>query len=175
MQVRRVVTGHSPQGKAVFASDMRVDGITVSMAPGVEFHRLWGGDSAPTFPDDGSPREGPAYFPPLGGYRFGLFTLPPGVVVPPEGLDMQAATAEAEARLPGMLAVLEPDGLTHRTDTVDFEYVVSGEVWLQLDDGAEMHLRAGDTVVQNGTRHAWHNKGSVPCTMVVVLIGARRA
>ena len=46
---------------------------------------------------------------------------------------------------------------------------------LQLDDGAEMHLRAGDTVVQNGTRHAWHNKGSVPCTMVVVLIGARRA
>jgi len=175
MQVRRVVTGHSPQGKAVFASDTGVDGFTPPMAPGAEFHRLWGADSAPTFPDDGSPRDGHAYFPPPGGYRFGLFTVPPGVVVPPDGLDMQAAIAETEAHLPGLLGVLEADMAMHRTDTIDFEYVVSGEVWLELDDGVEKHLRAGDTVVQNGTRHAWHNRGSVPCTMVVVLIGARRA
>jgi quercetin dioxygenase-like cupin family protein len=62
----------------------------------------------------------------------------------------------------------------HRTDTVDFEYVLSGEVWLQLDDGIEVLLRAGDTLIQNGTRHGWRNKGTEPCRMVVILIGARR-
>jgi quercetin dioxygenase-like cupin family protein len=61
-----------------------------------------------------------------------------------------------------------------RSDTIDFEYVISGEVWLELDNGEEVHVRAGDTVVQNGTRHAWHNKSSETCRMVVCLIGANR-
>jgi quercetin dioxygenase-like cupin family protein len=81
-----------------------------------------------------------------------------------------------EVALPGMAAHMEPDhpGM-HTTDTVDYEYVVSGEIDLELDDGATVHLVAGDTVVQNGTRHAWRNRGTEPCTMVVVLVGAHRA
>jgi quercetin dioxygenase-like cupin family protein len=63
----------------------------------------------------------------------------------------------------------------HTTDTIDFEYVVSGECYLELDDGAEVHLRAGDTVVQNGTRHRWANRSSEPCTLVVCIVGAARA
>ena len=62
----------------------------------------------------------------------------------------------------------------HTSDTIDFEYVLTGEVWLELDDGQEVHLRAGDTVVQNGTRHAWRNKSSEPCCVVFFLIGAHR-
>ena len=62
----------------------------------------------------------------------------------------------------------------HATDTVDFEYIISGEVWLELDDGVEVHLRAGDTLVQNGTRHAWHNRGTEPCRLLVILVGAHR-
>lgn len=50
---------------------------------------------------------------------------------------------------------------------------MSGRVILELDDGATRELRAGDTVVQNGTRHAWRNPFDEPCRMVVVLIGAR--
>jgi quercetin dioxygenase-like cupin family protein len=72
--------------------------------------------------------------------------------------------AYQEADEPGM----------HTTDTIDFEYVISGELWLELDDGEEVHLRAGDTVVQNGTRHAWHNRGAEPCRCVVISIGAHR-
>ena len=173
MKIRRVVTGHDPDGKAKIANDTEVDGSSVALLPGMEFHRLWGADTAPTFPDDGSPSS-VAYFPPVGGFRFGLFTLPPdgaavGVV------DMKVAQEEAEEKLPGVIAHLEPDhpGM-HTTDTIDFEYVVSGEVWLVLDSGIEVHLRAGDTVVQNGTRHAWRNKSSEPCQMVVCLIGVRR-
>ena len=90
-------------------------------------------------------------------------------------LDFQRALAEMEQKLPGLAGHLEVDNPgMHTTNTIDFEYVISGEVWLELDDGKEIHLRAGDTVVQNGTRHAWRNKRSEPCSLVVCLIGAHR-
>jgi quercetin dioxygenase-like cupin family protein len=62
----------------------------------------------------------------------------------------------------------------HTTDTIDFEVILAGELVLELDDGAEKVLRPGDTVVQNGTRHRWHNRGSEPATMAVFMTGARR-
>jgi quercetin dioxygenase-like cupin family protein len=93
----------------------------------------------------------------------------------PKNLDMQRAMAEIEEKLPGVAAHLEADNPgMHTTDTIDFEYVLSGEVWLELDDGKEVHLKAGDTVVQNGTRHAWRNKHTEPCRLAFCLIGARR-
>ena len=175
MKVRRVVTRHTPDGKATVASDTEVDAITLSLLPGTEFYRLWGADEPPTFPDDGSPGSAPAYFPPVGGFRFGLFTVGPDSVALPKDLDMQLAMAEIEDKLPGVAAYMEPDNPgMHTTDTIDFEYVLAGEVWLELDNGQEVHLRAGDTVVQNGTRHAWRNKSSEPCRLVVCLIGAHR-
>jgi hypothetical protein len=175
MKIRRVVTGHTAEGKARVASDTEVDAITLALLPGMEFHRLWGADVAPTFPDDGSPYPSANYFPPLGGLRFGLFTVPPDGAATATPVAIEAALKEVEEKLPGLAAHLEPEhpGM-HTTDTIDFEYIVSGEVWLELDDGMEVHLRAGDTVVQNGTRHAWRNKSSEPCQMVVCLIGARR-
>ena len=176
MRVRRVVTGHDGNANAVFASDEHVDPVTVALIPGAEFHLLWGADHAPTFPDDGGPTPQPSYFPPVGGYRFGRFTLPPGTASLPAELDVQAALAEMEAKLPGMLAYMEPDNPgMHTTDTIDFEVVLSGEVILELDDGSETVLRPGDTVVQNGTRHRWANRGTEPAVLAVILIGAHRA
>ena len=74
-----------------------------------------------------------------------------------------------------MMEVLEPDhpGM-HTTDTVDFDVIVSGEVYLELDDGAEVLLKAGDCVIQNGTRHAWHNRSSEKCVISVAIVGAAR-
>ena len=82
---------------------------------------------------------------------------------------------ELQKKLPGMLEVLELDhpGM-HTTDTVDFDVVLSGEVSLELDDGAEVLLKTGDCVIQNGTRHAWHNRSSEKCVIAVTLIGADR-
>jgi quercetin dioxygenase-like cupin family protein len=176
MRVRRVVTGHDRNGKAVFASDEQVDPVTVELIPGPEFHRLWGADQAPVFPDDGGPTTQPTYFPPVGGYRFGLFTIPPATMPPPADLDFRAVLAEMEEKLPGMLACLEPDNPgMHTTDTIDFEVVLSGEVILELDDGAEKVLCPGDTVVQNGTRHRWRNGGTEPAILAVFITGAHRA
>ena len=171
--VRRVVTGHDAGGKAVFASDESVEPVTLAAMPGSEFHRLWGADAAPRFPDDGSPALQPTYFPPVGGYRFGMFTIPPAGGAPPQLDDVAAALAEIDQKLPGMMSYMEQgDPGMHTTDTVDFEVILSGSCVLELDDGAEVTLRAGDTVVQNGTRHRWKNPGTEPCHLAVFIAGA---
>jgi mannose-6-phosphate isomerase-like protein (cupin superfamily) len=175
MNVRRVVTGHDERGKAIVASDQRVEPVTVSLAPGSEFIPLWGSDEPQTYPDDGTNPAPAAWFPPIDGFRFAFFTLPPGEVASlPQDLD--AAIAEFEAKLPGMLATVEMDNLgMHTSDTTDFDVVLAGEIILELDDGAEVRLLPGDTVVQNGTRHRWRNPGSETAVMAVALVGAHRA
>jgi mannose-6-phosphate isomerase-like protein (cupin superfamily) len=174
MDVRRVVTGHDAAGKAVFVSDEEVAPVAPDLLPGSEFHRLWGGDEAPRFPDDGAMPPHSTYFPPVGGFRFGLFTLPPdGGAGVPEGVDVAAALAQLEEQLPGLAQHMEPDepGM-HTTATVDFEVVLSGRVTLELDDGASVDLAPGDTVVQNGTRHRWSNPGDEPAVLAVFIAGA---
>lgn len=175
MKVRRVVTGHR-ESKATFVSDEEVQATTVALLPGWELHRLWGGDRAPTFPDAGAPTDQPTIYAPVGGYRFAILTLPPAGVQAPPDLDVPAALREMDEKLPGMLAYLEPNGEgMHTTDTIDFGVVLSGEFTLELDDGAEKILRPGDTVVQNGTRHRWINRGKDPAVLAVLIVGAHRS
>ncbi len=173
MGTRRVVTGHDGDGKAVVASDEEVEPHRLDLLPGYEFLQLWGADDVRRFPDHGSRPPAPGYFPPVNGFRFGMFTVAPESSVMPDDLDIEAALAQMEEALPGMAAHMEPDhpGM-HTTATVDFEFVVSGRVVLELDDGATVELGPGDTVVQNGTRHAWRNPFDEPARMVVVLVGA---
>jgi len=175
MNIRCVVTGQDASGKSIFVRDAAVAPITLSLFPGYEFHRLWGHDSAAVLPSDGSGPPPPNYFPPRSGFRFGFFTIPPGTTTRLDQLNTAAAVEEMRQKLPGMIEVLELDhpGM-HTTDTVDFDVVVSGEVHLELDDGAEVHLKAGDCVVQNGTRHAWHNRSAHNCVIAVTLLGAQR-
>ena len=158
----------------MFVTDEEVAPITLSLLPGTEFHRLWGADETVGFPDDGTRPEAPRYFPPVGGFRFGFFTIPPdGGTGAPEGLDIGAALAEFEERLPGMADYLERDNPgMHTTATVDYGIVISGEAILELDDGAKATLRPGDTYIQNGTRHRWSNTGDVPAVIAVTLLGA---
>jgi mannose-6-phosphate isomerase-like protein (cupin superfamily) len=174
MNVRRVVTGHDAAGKAVFVGDEKVAPVTLALLPGSEFHRLWGADAPVTFPDDGSAPDADRYFPPVGGFRFGFFTIPPdGGVGAPADLDMAAALAEFEQRLPGMAEYLEfDDPGMHTTATIDYGIVLSGVATLELDDGAKVSLHPGDTYIQNGTRHRWSNTGDVPAVLAVTLVGA---
>ncbi len=177
MDVRRVVTGHDGAGQAVFVSDEQVAPVTLALLPGTEFHQLWGADTACSFPDDGARPSAPAYFPPLDGFRFGFFTIPPdGGVGAPADLDIEAALAEFDEKLPGMAQHLEPDdpGM-HTTASIDYGVVVSGQATLELDNGAKVALNAGDTYIQNGTRHRWSNVGDVPAVLAVALIGAHHA
>jgi quercetin dioxygenase-like cupin family protein len=77
------------------------------------------------------------------------------------GLTPEGASRE-HPRNPGM----------HRTRTLDYAVILSGEIDLLVDD-AEVHLKAGDVVIQQGTNHAWVNRGAEPCKIAVVLIDGK--
>jgi mannose-6-phosphate isomerase-like protein (cupin superfamily) len=61
----------------------------------------------------------------------------------------------------------------HRTDSIDYAVVMSGEIDMELDDGAVVHVRAGDALVQRGTIHNWVNRGTEPCRIAFILIDAQ--
>jgi mannose-6-phosphate isomerase-like protein (cupin superfamily) len=167
MNVRRVVTGHNASGQSVFVSDELVAPQQLT-----GFHRLWGGDDTPQFPDDGNMPEHRMYFPPIGGFRFGMFSLPPDSVAGSD-IDAAAGATDIETEAPGLLRYMDvSDPGMHTTDTIDFEVVLEGTVVLELDDGAEVTLHAGDTVVQNGTRHRWRNAGDATARLAVFMCGA---
>jgi mannose-6-phosphate isomerase-like protein (cupin superfamily) len=65
-------------------------------------------------------------------------------------------------------------GRNHRTDSIDYLCILSGEIDMDID-GAEVHLKAGDVMVQRGTIHNWINRGSEPCVIAFVLIAAHSA
>ncbi len=176
MQVRRVSTGHDPRGTSHVMRDETLP--LKGMEGNFEIALLWAGDQVPSFPADGRPAPCPQYFPSALGYRFTVLTLAPEAEAREAqarltGEAAAAAMTEIEGRVgSGLFAALEADhpGM-HTTDTVDCGVVLQGEVWLELDEGEVVHLKAGDTFVQNGTRHRWSNRGDETALIAVVLIG----
>jgi quercetin dioxygenase-like cupin family protein len=63
----------------------------------------------------------------------------------------------------------------HRTATMDYDIVLEGIIGLELDNGAEITLKPADVVVQNGTRHRWHNRGATIARLLAVTVGAFQA
>ena len=173
--MRRVVTGTAADGASIFVSDGEVEPLTVALMPGAAMVKVWGADEPVVLPTDGTPPPVVDYLPPADGFRFVVVTLGPQDAKLPADLDLGAAQAELETKLPGLAALMEPDHPgTHTTDSVDFDVIISGEVWLELDRGDRTLLRTGDCVVLNGTRHSWHNESDQPCTMISAVIGAPR-
>jgi Cupin domain len=159
--MRLLVTGHDGNGRAAVASDGAVEPIV--LPSGAALHLLWGRNEAPKFPDGGQASDFGTYFPPPGGFRFSLFTVPPAGEGPkptPQGAP------------PTDIGRYVKPGGAHVTPSVDCGVVLSGELWLELEDGAEQHLRTGDAFVQNGTRHAWRNHGPEPAVLALFIAGA---
>ena len=160
MAVRRVVTGHTPEGEAVVVSDGEVPSIPIGDG-GSAATLLWNRDDPGRFPDDGSQPTMSAAFPLPGGCSLAVMELAP------EGNDFHefvrtALAPWADPDEPGM----------HRTATMDYDIVLDGIVGLELDNGAEVTLKPGDVVVQNGTRHRWHNRGNTIARLLAVTVGA---
>lgn len=175
--IRQISVGSDAHGHARVEVDEAVKPATVSALPGIEVYQIWGTNEPP--------RIGPAeqdvtfapYFPDPGGIRFLLLRMPPDdASEPPAPADAPEALAEAERVFPGVLAALRPDESgRHRTDTVDVNIILDGELWLELDDGTETRLTPGYCVVQRGAKHAWRNRSGNPVLMASVLIGADRS
>ena len=67
------------------------------------------------------------------------------------------------------------DAPMHATEAADNIIILSGEVWMIMEDGTEVHLQAGDCVVQHGTKHGWHNRGRENCWLVAVVMGLQQS
>jgi hypothetical protein len=127
----------------------------------------------PPIPANGSIDHGGPWFPPPGAIRSFRVVFPPDAAADPDAPVDAAFLAEVERNAPGALAHMEPENPgMHVTQSVDIGIVQSGDVWLELDNGMEVQLGAGDYVIQNGTRHGWRNHGTQPCVMTFIMIGA---
>ena len=143
LQIRRVVTGHNASGRAVVKIDEVAKNL-VSSRPGATACVVWTTES---FPVDNTGEED-------AGLRKTGTTLDNGTVF----------------RILELAPGVTPRN--HRTDSIDYAVVMSGEVDMELDD-ATVHLKAGDVLVQRGTIHNWVNRGSEPCVIAFVLIAAK--
>lgn len=145
LSVRRVVTGHDPNGRAVVQIDEIAKNVKLNRK-GASSAVLWSTEAHPIDNADNSD----------GSLRKLGTSLPQGTVF--------------------RVVKYEP-GVTprnHRTDSLDYAVVISGEIDMELD-GSVVHLRAGDLLVQRGTIHNWVNRGTEPCVIAFVLIGAKPA
>jgi hypothetical protein len=159
--MKRVITGER-DGEAVFA---HIDEVELTYSGGIGSAPGWGADSLsfqlPIRADEAWPVEN--LFPPPNGIRINFVTFQPD--------SDQGESAEEEGN-PELEALMEESGY-HQTDSVDIIWVISGEIGLELNGVAEW-LNPGDMVVQNGTRHAWRNRGTVPAVVGAIGIGATR-
>jgi mannose-6-phosphate isomerase-like protein (cupin superfamily) len=143
LKVRRVVTGHDRSGRAIVAIDELARNI-VENRPGARSAVIW---STHGFPVDNSD--------------------------PLDGALRDVKTSESDGtvfRIVQYQAGVSPR--VHRTESIDYAVVISGEIHMQLDE-SEVHLKAGDVLVQRGTVHNWVNRGTEPCVIAFVLVGAR--
>jgi len=143
LQIRRVVTGHDATGRAVIKIDELAQN-SVSSRPGASSCVVWTTEGFPVN-NDGADDE---------GLRKTGTTLDNGTVF----------------RILQLAPGVSPRN--HRTDSIDYAVVMSGEVDMELDE-TTVHLKAGDVLVQRGTIHNWVNRGAEPCVIAFVLIAAK--
>lgn len=161
---RRVVTGHR-NGKGTILYDGPAPNRKVRQASGLVSTLLWVTDESPADISGGADRAEREIGvpPPPRGSIFRVVEFPPGrkemsreAVLKEMGLSRQSGSTH-----PGM----------HKTRSIDYAVVMEGEIDMILDD-SEVHLAAGDVLVQQGTNHAWVNRGARACRIAFVLIDA---
>jgi mannose-6-phosphate isomerase-like protein (cupin superfamily) len=170
--VRRVVTTIDKNDKAVVLSDgpnphkkVRPHAQTVSRL-------CWVTDQTPADMTGDKDRAAVdlGIMPPRGGSAFRVVDFPPETaevrILDPSHLHASLGDGAPKRGLPPRHPAM------HRTRTVDYAIVMSGEIDMLLDD-TEIHLKAGDVLVQQGTNHAWVNRGTEPCRIAFVLVDAK--
>ena len=168
-KIRRVVTGHDENGVAVVISDEEATCIlNRTNRPGVTLINLWQHDTVPApMERHDDPVEGPLILhPPKNGAVFRIVQFDPEDPDQLAKLDGPSAFAEIGAGENVVVGARHP--FMHRTDSLDYSIVLSGEIYMMMDED-EFLLRTGDTVVQQGTNHAWSNRGTEPCLIAFIL------
>ena len=175
--IRRVVTGHDPQGRAIIAADGPLPTVVeLAAIPGTVFHEVWSTPAAPAPVGNGpDPTPGPLSLPPpRNGTRIRFVDIPPDTEdFLAQGAErMNDAFAEIGEAAASTVKADSPHPLMHRTQSIDYGIVIEGEMTLVLD-AAETRLQRGDVVIQRGTNHAWANRSDRTCRMLFVLVDGK--
>ncbi len=166
----RIVTGHDERGKAVVFHDRAIAPRQRSPG-GNSVTMLWVTDELPVdlslTTDRAETKVGVP--PPRNGSIFRIVEFPPA--------SSEAPTVDHHQMLLGMGIDPASQGFrrhhhTHRTQSLDYAIVLDGEIDMLLDD-AEVHMKAGDVLVQQGTNHAWVNNGKKTCRIAFILIDGK--
>jgi mannose-6-phosphate isomerase-like protein (cupin superfamily) len=169
--IRRVVTGHDKDGKAVVISDEPASNILERPnRPGVALTNLWQTFENPRYdgPEE-TVAEALVLHPPKGGTVFRVVQFDPEDPEVLKKLDGASAFAEMGAAKNVVKNARHP--FMHRTESVDYAIILTGRIKMLLDD-SEVELQAGDVLVQRGTNHAWSNQFDEPCQIAFVLVDA---
>ena len=165
------MTAHDAVGKAIVGIDGPATNVKVRQASGgIVSTLLWVTDETPAQISGQSDLAGReiGVAPPARGSVFRIVDFPP--TADAASLDNEAVTREMGISNSGANhGGRHP--LMHRTRSIDYAIVMSGEIDMLLDD-SEVHLKSGDVMVQQGTNHAWVNRGNETCRIAFVLIDA---
>ncbi len=169
---RRVVTGHTPDGKAIVLFDDQAPNKASRPDTGITAHWIWTTDSAPAnihvTADASTPRRGLAPAPQ--GSIFRIVDFPPT----PAGENGDHGAFAKQLGLHDASGKRRPPThpQMHATETIDYAIVLQGEIDMMLDEET-VSLKAGDVIVQQATNHAWINHGPGVCRVAFVLIDSR--
>jgi len=177
--VRRIVTGHDPDGRAIIQEDGPAPRVRrIGGEHGPLFFEVWNTRETPAAIDfdSGEPAEdGIQLAPPRGGTRIRVLDIPPEdpsvAAISPEVATAHFAEVGA-AGASSHTGAGSRHAFMHRTETIDYGIVLEGEVTLIMDEG-ETVVRAGDIVVQRGTNHGWANRSGRHCRIAFILIDGR--
>jgi mannose-6-phosphate isomerase-like protein (cupin superfamily) len=174
-RVRRVVTGHDGSGKAIVISDGLAPTVrTNPLRPGHISVDVWKTAASPVLlsREEPDPTVGPKQIhPPHNGTVIRISEIAPESDAI-RNLDPHKAREVFKAMGNEGASTFGRGGrhpFMHRTETLDYAVVLAGEIDLLLDD-EDVHLKAGDVVIQRGTNHAWSNRSDKPCRMLYILI-----
>ena len=174
--MRRVVCGVRDGRSVVLADGIAPTEHGFKALPGHVSAIMWATEADPSPGQEAEAAPiGIQAVPGPGETRLLMVHFPPASVMFGDGFDPVEADREQLEHLPGLAELFEADcpGM-HRTQSIDYDIVVKGRIWLELDDGAEVELQAGDVAVQQGNRHAWRNKSDAPATIAFVLVGTAK-
>jgi mannose-6-phosphate isomerase-like protein (cupin superfamily) len=170
--VRRVVTVHDANGRAV----VQLDGITphkhAAPGGGPVSHGMWLTEQMPALATGSTDRfiGHTGIAPPKAGTVFTIVDFPP-MPEPPPGADNNAMQRRLGPEHVSPKARPPRHPAMHRTRTVDYAIILSGEIDMLLDD-TEVHLKTGDVAIQQATNHGWVNRGKEPCRIAFILVDA---
>jgi hypothetical protein len=167
--IRRVVTGHDERGRSRVVSDGLADTL-IDMGWDCRVTELWATFEprpANAGNDDAARAAPAARTPPPYGDKFRIIEFAPDEHVDMQALEDRLAKNLAAGRMLGEAK----DGL-HRSESLDYAIVLEGEVW-HLTESDEVHLKAGDVLIQRGTYHAWRNRSAAPVLIAFVMRDAQ--